>query len=84
MLDFLKELEQRHGHLTLSDIETIPCDWLTPQAIGYYEKSNPYYLNCRAKNGNLPYAFRFSGNRLKIYKQSYVDYWRNGERKDVC
>jgi hypothetical protein len=74
ILAHFDEIEKTR-HITLKDIEDLPCEFLTPSVVARYEKCDQYYLNLSAREGKLLYPHRFSGNRLKIHKNGYVSYW---------
>lgn len=47
--------------------------YLTPQEASKYLNCCAYYLNVSAKEGKLPFAHIFIGNRLKIFKKDFFE-----------
>ena len=58
--------------LTMADIKAMKDDWLTPATVGSAMHMDPGRLIWYAKNGQLPFATRISGNRVLISRQSFL------------
>ena len=58
--------------VTMADIKAMKDDWLTPATVGSAMHMDPGRLIWYAKNGQLPFATRISGNRVLISRQSFL------------
>jgi hypothetical protein len=68
----------------LSDIAKIEREMLTPRNVAGFLHMNPYALNVMARDrgtDNMPFPCFFSGNRLKIPKNLFLQAfgWKGGE-----
>ena len=58
--------------MTMNDIKAMETDWLTPATVASVLHMDPGRLIWYAKNGQLPFATRISGNRVLISRQSFL------------
>ena len=63
---------------TLEEIEAIDDDVLSPWQVVKYLKSNEQTINCAAKAGLLPWAYKL-GTRTIIPKKAFVNYHKYGQ-----
>lgn len=64
--------------MTIEEIEKMPCGTITPSVAAAYLGVSPYLLNLKAKAGKLEFPAFFSGNRLKILREPFIEYCRKG------
>ena len=58
--------------MTLDDIKAMTGDWITPATAAKVMKMDPGRLIWYARNGQLPFAVRISGNRVLISRKSFL------------
>lgn len=65
--------------MTMNDIKAMETDWLTPATVASVLHMDPGRLIWYAKNGQLPFACRVSGNRVLVSRKSLLDTYGHGE-----
>jgi len=63
---------------TLEEIEALNADVLYPWQITKYLNANEDTINCAAKAGLLPWAYKL-GSRTVIPKKAFINYHRYGQ-----
>lgn len=63
---------------TLADIEALPAEVLVPANVARVLCSNPQKVHDEAMTGRLPFPVIVIGNRVKIPKQPFVKFMREG------
>lgn len=58
--------------MTLDDIKAMSGDWITPATAAKVLKMDPGRLIWYARDGQLPFAVRISGNRVLISRKSFL------------
>ena len=58
--------------MTMEDIKAMKDDWLTPAVAANVLHMDPGRLIWYAKNGQLPFACRISGNRVLVSRESLL------------
>ena len=62
---------------TLSEIEALDKNTLTPTDVAAYLRVNPYSINCACKAGTLPWAYQMGSNTI-IPREAFVRYHKYG------
>ena len=70
---------ERSESVTLADINAMDGDWITPATAAAVMKMDTGRLIQYAKDGQLPFAVRVSGNRVLIGRKSFLDNFGYGE-----
>lgn len=65
--------------MTMADIQAMDGDWITPATAATVMKMDTGRLIQYAKDGQLPFAVRISGNRVLIGRKSFLDNFGYGE-----
>ena len=65
--------------MTMDDIRAMDADWITPATAASVLHMDPGRLIWYAKNGQLPFACRISGNRVLVSRKSLLDTYGHGE-----
>lgn len=67
---------------TLAELAAMPGLTIGTGAVSSVLGVDRYTLNIMAREGKLPYACFFSGNRLHIVKKSFLDFmgYKEGEK----
>ena len=58
--------------MTMEDIKAMKDDWLTPATVASVLHMDSGRLIWYARNGQLPFAVRISGNRVLISRKSFL------------
>lgn len=58
--------------MTMEDIKAMKDDWLTPAVAANVLHMDPGRLIWYARNGQLPFACRISGNRVMVSRESLL------------
>ena len=58
--------------MTMDDIRSMDADWITPAVAANVLHMDPGRLIWYAKNGQLPFACRISGNRVLVSRESLL------------
>lgn len=61
--------------MTLDDIKAMTGDWITPATAAKVLKMDPGRLIWYAKNDQVPFAVRISGDRVLIARKSFLNYY---------
>ena len=65
--------------MTLDDVKAMSTDWITPAVAASVLEMDSGRLIEYARTGQLPFATRISGNRVKICRKSFLDAYGYGE-----
>ncbi len=66
--------------MTLEEIEKMQGGTIPPRVAAEYLGVTPYLLNIKAREGKLEFPAFFSGNRLKILREPFINYCKRGGR----
>jgi len=69
---------ERKYPATLEEIEALDEDILSTWQVTKYLKTNENTINCEAKAGLLPWAYKL-GSRTVIPKMAFINYHRYGQ-----
>lgn len=64
--------------MTLDEIMKMSGGTIPPRVAAAYLGVTPYSLNVKARYGKLEFPAFFSGNRLKILREPFIDYCKRG------
>ena len=64
---------RRDPEMTMDDIRAMDADWITPATAASVLHMDPGRLIWYAKNGQLPFACRISGNRVLVSRKSLLE-----------
>lgn len=64
--------------MTFEQISRMNDDWITPAVAASAMRMDPGRLIEYARSGQLPFAVRISGNRVKIFRKSFLDAYGYG------
>ena len=59
--------------MTMADIKAMDGDWITPATAAAVLRMDTGRLIQYARNGELPFAVRISGNRVLISRKSFLE-----------
>lgn len=59
--------------MTMDDIKAMSGDWITPATAAAVLRMDTGRLIQYARNGELPFAVRISGNRVLISRKSFLE-----------
>ena len=67
--------------MTMADIKAMTDDWITPATAARVMKMDPGRLIQYARDGQLPFSTRISGNRVLISRKSFLQCYGHWEEE---
>ncbi len=64
--------------MTIKDLEAMDKTTITPKEAASVLGCMPYYINVKARAGKLEFPAFFSGNRLKILREPFIKWVKEG------
>lgn len=69
--------------MTFEQISRMNDDWITPAVAASAMRMDPGRLIEYARSGQLPFAVRISGNRVLIFRKSFLDAYGYGSGQSM-
>ncbi len=64
--------------MTIKELEAMDKTTITPKEAASVLGCMPYYINVKARAGKLEFPAFFSGNRLKILREPFIKWVKEG------